>query len=231
MFPAYFRDRHHAGQLLAVQLQAYAGRDDVMVLALPRGGVPVAHPVAEALGAPLDVLIVCKIGAPGHAEYALGALGANGVRVAQQDAMRIFGVRDSELDALAEPVSQEVARRERRYRAGKDSLNLHGRTVILIDDGLATGATMLAAVRIARESGAMRVIACAPVGSKESVALLREAADSVVCMRVPPNFMSVGLWYDRFDQVTDDEVLALLDAAAEPRGAQAAAHLQPPSVH
>jgi putative phosphoribosyl transferase len=224
----YYRDRAQAGQLLAAQLQHYAGRPDVTVLALPRGGVPVARPVAEALHVPLDVLIVCKVGAPGHEEYALGAVARN-AEVFQADVMAAFGIAEQDVQALRGPVLREVERREQRYRPGRPPLSLGGRVAIVVDDGLATGATMLAAVQVVRQAGAARIVVAVPVGARDSVQKLRDAADEVICMRVPQPMYSVGAWYDRFEQVSDEEVLSLLGVHAPyPAGARPQ---QPPLFH
>lgn len=210
---APFKDRTAAGRELAALLGAYRDRTDVLVLGLPRGGVPVAHEVARTLGAPLDVLIVRKLGAPGQPEFALGAVASGGVILINEGALAWF--RDSErLDKQASAERAEVERREHAYRGARAPLNLQQRTVILVDDGAATGASMRAAVRAARQLGARKVVVALPVSAREALALLREEADDVVCVNAPPAFAAVGFWYQNFNQTSDDEVRALLGQAA-----------------
>lgn len=206
-----FVDRHEAGRALAGQLERYANRPDVVVLALPRGGVPVAAEVARALHAPLDVFVVRKIGMPGHREYAIGALASGGVRVLDVAAAQHFGVPQSAIEAVIREEEEELSRREREYREGRERLEVRGRTVILVDDGLATGSTMRAAVQAVRALSASRVIVAAPVGASDSCRDLATLADDVVCVRTPEPFAAVGLWYQDFSETTDDEVRALLD--------------------
>ena len=205
-----FADRIDAGQALAASLTRFAGRDDVVVLGLPRGGVPVALEVARALSAPLDVLVVRKLGVPGHEEYAMGAIASGGIRVLSQ--VVIKGLRISEA-AVAEVVAREegeLSRREAAFRNGRPALELAGRTVLLVDDGLATGSTMLAAVRAARAKGPARVVVAVPTGSAEACALLAKEADEVVCLDTPEPFRAVGLWYEDFSQTSDEQVKACL---------------------
>lgn len=209
-----FRDRADAGRQLAKELTAYAGRPDVRVLALPRGGVPVAFQAARALGAPLDVFLVRKLGVPGREELAMGALASGGVCVLNDDVVRSLAIPDDVIDAAAEKELQELTRRERAYRDDRPPPDVAGRTVLLVDDGLATGSTMRAAVAALRKLHPARIVVAVPVGAAEICAGLRGEADEVVCARVPEPFHAVGLWYDDFTQTTDEEVRALLDRAA-----------------
>jgi len=208
-----FGDRREAGRTLARALAAWRGRGDVTVLGLPRGGVPVAYEVARALGAPLDVMVVRKLGFPGHEEYAMGAIAADGVRVMRPE-VADYGVPAAAIDAVVARESAELARREAAYRAGRPPLDLAGRVALLVDDGLATGATMRAAVRSARHRRAARVVVAVPVASREACADLQSEADEVVCAMTPERFRAVGLWYRDFDPTEDDEVNALLAEAA-----------------
>jgi predicted phosphoribosyltransferase len=211
-----FHDRRDAGRQLAARLTDYAGRSDVLVLALPRGGVPVAFEVAQALGAPLDVFLVRKLGVPGREELAMGAIASGGVRVLNDDVVRVLDIPDEVIDAVAAEEQQELERREREYRDGRPAPDVRGRAVILVDDGLATGSTMRAAVAALRRRGPARIIVAVPVGAAETCAALAEEADEAVCAYEPEHFAAVGLWYDNFTQTTDDEVRALLAAAAAP---------------
>jgi putative phosphoribosyl transferase len=212
--PAPFADRAAAGLELAQQLRGYRGRRDVLVLGLPRGGVPVAFEVARALGAALDVLVVRKIGAPGQPEFALGAVASGGVTVWNADVAQMLGDRD-EFEALAERQRLEVERRERLWRGARPSPSCRDRSVILVDDGAATGSTMIAAARAVRALGAREIVVALPVASRDAVAKLSAEADAVVCIRTPPSFMAVGEWYLDFRQTTDEEVSALLAQAAD----------------
>jgi putative phosphoribosyl transferase len=209
-----FRNRSDAGRQLATKLTAYAGRPDVLVLALPRGGVPVAEEVARRLGAPLDVYLVRKIGVPGHEEVALGAIASGGTRVLNEGIVRDLAIPGTVIDALAQREQKELERRERLYRGGRPFPDVAGRVVILIDDGLATGATMRAAVEALRAHRPARLVVAVPVGAPQTCAALESLADEVVCAVTPEPFRAVGLWYDDFDQTTDDEVRTLLDRAA-----------------
>lgn len=206
-----FLDRRQAGQQLAAKLLAYRHQPEVMVLALPRGGVPVGQEVATALGAPLDVFVVRKLGVPYHPEYAFGAIASGGVTVINPEAERLQ-LDAREVDAVVAREQQELLRRERLYRGGKPPLVLHDKTVILVDDGLATGATMRAAVRAVRQQGAGRVVVAVPVGAADTVQSIRAEVDDMVCIAMPSPFHAVGLWYEQFDQVSDDEVRAMLTA-------------------
>ena len=209
-----FEDRREAGRALAVRLRPYAGRDDVVVLALPRGGVPVAFPVAEALDAPLDLFLVRKLGTPGHRELAMGAIASGGIRVLNDEVVKWYGIPPEAIDAVAREEERELGRREIAYREGRDGVPLEGRVVILIDDGLATGSTMMAAVKAVRQRGPGRVIVAVPVGARETCGALAAVADEVVCLRMPEPFSAVGQWYLDFDQTSDDEVRKLLRAHA-----------------
>ena len=205
-----FRDRREAGRLLAAQLGAYAKRPDVLVLALPRGGVPVAAEVASALGAPLDVFVVRKLGVHGHEEYALGAIATGGVRVLNEEVVQALRIPDRVIDALAGREQEELARRERVYRGHRPPPDVRGRTVILVDDGLATGATMHAAIRALRQQQPARIVVAVPTASPETCAELKTEVDDVICATTPDPFYAVGLWYEDFSQTTDEEVRELL---------------------
>jgi predicted phosphoribosyltransferase len=205
-----FTDRHEAGRILASQLRKYAGRSDVVVLALPRGGVPVAYEVAEGLEAPLDLFLVRKLGTPGHRELAMGAIASGGVRVLNSDVVRWYAIPDAVIDAVAEEEQHELERREDLYREGRPAVPLAEQIVILVDDGLATGSTMRAAVEAVRQRKPSQVVVAVPVGAKETCAELADLADEVVCARMPEPFSAVGQWYLDFSQTTDDEVCHLL---------------------
>jgi predicted phosphoribosyltransferase len=205
-----FADRREAGQVLARGLQPWANRDDVVVLALPRGGVPVGFEVARALGAPLDVFVVRKLGLPGHAELAMGAIASGGVRVYNDDVIGWYRPSAQVIETMARVEQAELERRERVYRAGRTLVPIEGRVVILVDDGLATGSTMRAAVMAARRLKPSRIIVAVPVGAPETCHALAETADEVVCPRTPDPFSAVGLWYGDFTQTTDEEVRQLL---------------------
>lgn len=213
-----FFDRATAGRALAAALTGYARRDDVLVLGLPRGGVPVAAAVAEALGSALDIMLVHKLAAPGEPELAIGAIGPGGAFVVNQN---ILSTRASAADVHAEIVRQraELERRENLYRSGRLPLAVAGRIAILVDDGAATGATMLAAVRAARKLEARRIVVAVPVASAEALDVLRAEADEVTCLSTPPSFRSVGEWYEHFEQTSDAEVSALLAGVRHDRTA------------
>jgi putative phosphoribosyl transferase len=207
-----FRDRAHAGRELAAQLSGLA-RERPIVLALPRGGVPVGVEVARALGAPLDVLTVRKLGAPHNPELAVGALAEDGTAVLDAASARYVGMTQTQFERIVERETRELRRRMERFRDDREPLNVRGRTVVLVDDGLATGLSDLAAVRALRRRGAARIVVAAPVGSHEALALLQEEADEIVCHTVPRELLGVGYWYEDFHAVSDEEVLALLAAA------------------
>jgi putative phosphoribosyl transferase len=216
-----FADRSAAGRELAERLSHYAGRDYVVVLGLPRGGVPVAYEVARALGAPLDVFVVRKLGVPGHEELAMGAIASGGVRVLNDEVVAATGVEQSEIDAVAERERSELERRERAYRGDRDLIDVEGCTAIVVDDGLATGATMRAAVEALRERHAASIVAAVPTASPQTCADVGEIVDEMVCARTPEPFMAVGLWYRDFTATSDDEVRTLLEDAARTSPAKA----------
>src|SRR5688572_28517898 len=205
-----FDDRKAAGRELAARLRKYAGRADVIVLALPRGGVPVAFEVAEALGAPLDLFLVRKLGTPGHRELAMGAIASGGVRVLNTDVVQWYGITPESIDAVAREEQVELQRREAAYREGRAPVPLEGRIVILVDDGLATGSSMRAAVQAVKQLKPLHVVVAVPVGAPETCEELSDIANEVVCARMPQPFSAVGQWYLNFDQTTDDEVRDLL---------------------
>ena len=209
-----FRDRAHAGQLLAAELEEYSGRDDVTVLALPRGGVPVALEVARGLGAPLDVFPVRKLGVPGHEELAVGAIGPGGVRVTNPLVVAEARVGRDEIDAIAEVEARELERQERLYRGGRPPLELAGRTAILVDDGLATGASMRAAALAASARLPREVVVAVPVAAESTARELSREVDRIVCVITPPRFLAVGAWYEDFAPVSDDEVRRLLESGS-----------------
>jgi predicted phosphoribosyltransferase len=208
-----FRDRLEAGQVLAERLGEYAGDPDVVVLGLPRGGVPVAFEVARALSAPLDVFLVRKLGVPGHEELAMGALASGGLRVLNRAVVDRLGITDEQIDLAVGLEAQVLADRERDYRGERPPGDVEGKTVILVDDGLATGASMRAAVAALRRQNPRRIVVAVPVAAAETCAALEVEADEVVCARTPEPFYAVGLWYDDFSQTSDAEVRALLSRA------------------
>jgi len=210
-----FRDRRDAGIQLAEQLSAYAGDPNLIVLALPRGGVPVAYEVARTLQAPLDVFVVRKLGVPGHRELAMGAIASGGVRVLNPEVMDFLHISNAVIDLVAEAEQQELDRQERAYRGNRPLPELAGRTLIVVDDGLATGSTMRAAVRALRRVGPGRIVVAAPVAARDTVRSLAREADDVVCCKIPEEFYAVSAWYQEFEQTTDQEVRSLLDAAKE----------------
>jgi predicted phosphoribosyltransferase len=205
-----FTDRRHAGRVLASRLTKYAGRDDVIVLALPRGGVPVAYEVASALTAPMDVFLVRKLGTPGHRELAMGAIASGGVRVVNEDVVRWYGISEAAIDRIAREEQEELERRERAYRDDRPAPDLTNKIVVLIDDGLATGSTMRAAVKAVRARHPARVVIAVPVGAPQTCAELAVSADEVICARMPEPFSAVGQWYLNFEQTDDAEVRELL---------------------
>lgn len=216
-----FRDRRHAGQVLAAALERYTD-DDVVVLALPRGGVPIAFEVAARLGAPLDVYLVRKLGVPGHEELAMGAIASGGVQVLSDELIARLGIGAEAIARVAARERDELARREQAYRGDRPPLAVAGRTVILIDDGLATGATMKAAVAGLRKLGPRRIVVAVPVASPEACAEVGEQVDEIVCLVTPTPFWGVGNWYDDFSQTSDDEVRTLLAPSIVEQPARAA---------
>jgi predicted phosphoribosyltransferase len=205
-----FRDRIEAGRELAQKLAHYRGNPDAAVLALPRGGVPVGFEVAEYLDAPLDVFLVRKLGVPGHEELALGAIASGGVRVLNHDVLYMTGIDEQGIDALVERELRELERREKAYRNDRPAAEIEGRIIILVDDGLATGATMLAAARAIRKLRPKRLIVAVPVAAPETCDFFRREVDEVVCSETPSPFRAVGIWYEDFSQTTDQEVRDLL---------------------
>ncbi len=211
--PRRFADRYEAGRRLAGALEQYAGRSDVLVVALPRGGVPVGYEVARALGAPLDVMQVRKLGVPGHEELAMGAIASGGVRIVSDNVVEALGIPDRVIATVAAAEAQELERRERIYREGRHFPDVRDRTVILVDDGLATGSTMRAAAAALRSLGATHLVAAVPVAPRETCDALREVVDEVVCATMPERFTAVGEWYLDFSQTSDEEVSELLRRA------------------
>jgi putative phosphoribosyl transferase len=210
-----YDDRRHAGIVLAQRLKHFKGRNDVVVLALPRGGVPVAHEVARALDAPLDVFLVRKLGVPGHRELAMGAIASGGVRVLNEDVVAAYRLPEAAIDAVAREEQAELIRRERTYRNGRAPVDLRGRVVLLIDDGLATGATMKAAVEAVRAHKPARIVVAVPVGSPDTCREFADVADEIVCARAPEYFAAVGQWYHDFSQTSDEQVRELLQEHSE----------------
>jgi predicted phosphoribosyltransferase len=205
-----FRDREEAGTVLARKLMAYEGHPDLLVLALPRGGVPVAEQVALALGAPLDVFVVRKLGVPGQEELALGALASGEVRVLNDDVIELLGIDEASIDAITELERRELERQERTYRDGRPAHDAGGKVVILVDDGIATGASMLAALAALRLRRPRSIVVATPVAASEACAELETLADDVVCAMTPVPFYGVGQWYRDFRQTSDEEVRAIL---------------------
>lgn len=222
-----FKSREEAGKMLGQRLAAYAGRDDVLVLALPRGGVPVGYAVAQALDLPLDILLVRKLGVPGHEEYAMGAIASGGWSVLHRDVLNSLGITMAMVESVTRREAAELERRERLYRANRPPASLQGRTLILVDDGLATGASMQVALQAARAAKPARVIVAVPVAPPDTCRSLRGQADDIVCLQSPELFQAVGQWYERFDQTSDDEVIDLLDRAGRSQAARAAQAQKP----
>jgi predicted phosphoribosyltransferase len=206
-------DRREAGAVLAARLAEYTARPDAIVLALPRGGVPVAAVIAEELRLPLDIFLVRKLGVPHQPEFAFGAIASGGIRVLNRDVIAAVGLTREQVDRISAEEQQELERRARVYRGDVPEPDVRDKTVILVDDGVATGSTMYAAVTALRQSGPKRIVVAVPVGAPEALALLREVADQVVCPIAADPFDAVGSWYDEFPQVTDEEVRAALSNA------------------
>jgi putative phosphoribosyl transferase len=213
--PKPFLDRSDAGRLLAEKLSAQAGAHDAIVLSLPRGGVPVAFEVARALRAPLDVFLVRKLGVPGQEELGMGAIATGGLRVLNEKIVRRLGITEEAIEAVTARERQELERRERAYRGDRAPLYVRGRAVILVDDGLATGSTMRAAVAALKQQQPARIIIGVPAASPEACEELGAEVDEIVCLITPDDFQAVGLWYEDFSQTTDEEVRDLLARAAE----------------
>ncbi|MDQ6770549.1 MAG: phosphoribosyltransferase [Gemmatimonadota bacterium] len=212
--PPIFRDRRDAGRRLAAELSAYADRSDVLVLALPRGGVPVAYEVARALHAPLDVFVVRKLGFPGYEELAMGAIATGGVRVLDEELLRMLEIPPETIERVTAIEKQELERRERQYRGDRPPPDVREHTVILVDDGLATGSTMRAAVTALRREGAKQIVVAVPVAPPDTCTALKTQVDDIVCAVTPEPFRAVGLWYDDFSQTTDEELHDLIESAA-----------------
>jgi predicted phosphoribosyltransferase len=209
-----FRDRSEAGRLLARSLQRFKSRPDVLVLALPRGGVPVAYEVALNLKAPLDVFVVRKLGVPGRKELAMGAIATGGIRALNESVIRLLNIPQTVIEAVATSEGEELQRRERLYRGGKPPLDVKSKTIILIDDGLATGSTMKAAIAALRRQNPARIIVAVPLAPPETCRELEDDADEVVCPVMPEPFYAIGEWYESFEQTTDSEVSDLIRRAA-----------------
>lgn len=209
-----FRDRSQAGQLLARRLRRYAGRNDVIVLALPRGGVPVAYQIASALKVPLDVFVVRKLGVPGEEELAMGAIASGGVRVLSRELIQELGLTDEDVERVAAREWAELQRREKVFRGERPFPDLAGRVVILVDDGIATGATMRAAIRAVRAHRPASVSVAVPVGAPQTLEALQDEADEIVCLLTPELLMGIGAWYQDFGQLSDAEVMAYLRQAS-----------------
>lgn len=228
-----FKNRTQAGALLARQLTAYARRADVIVLALPRGGVPVGFAIVQKLDVPLDVLLVRKLGTPGQKELAMGAVASGGLCVLRPDIIDALGIQPDTVETMVQIELDEIARRELRYRAGRPPLHVEDRVVILVDDGLATGATMLAAVHVLRQARPTRIVVAVPVAPRETSTRLRAEVDQLICLATPEPFYAVGFWYENFEQVSDDTVSRLLQRAARAGAGigpeQDAAQAPPPS--
>jgi putative phosphoribosyl transferase len=205
-----YKNRSQAGRELAEALQPYANRPDVLILALPRGGVPVAYEVAKALNIPLDLMLVRKLGLPGHEELAVGAIATGGIRVLNTEVIEGMAISEAQIERIAAAELQELRRREKTYRGERPNAEVQGHGVIVIDDGLATGATMQAAIAAIRQQRPAEILVAVPVAPKDTVALLRDQADVVICPATPEPFLGVGRWYEDFTQVTDAEVRDLL---------------------
>jgi predicted phosphoribosyltransferase len=217
MMPLRFRDRAEAGRLLAAKLGQYANRPDVLVLALPRGGVPVGYEVAKGLNAPLDVFLVRKLGVPGHEELAMGAIASGGVLVLNDDVVFALRIPQQLIDLVAQREQQELERREQAYRGDRPPPDVHGKIVVLVDDGLATGSTMRAAIRALRQREPAKIVVAVPAASPDTCEAFRDEVDDIVCALTPEPFYAVGLWYEDFTQTTDKEVRDLLEQSMRGR--------------
>ncbi|HKY42615.1 MAG TPA: phosphoribosyltransferase [Pyrinomonadaceae bacterium] len=216
-----YSDRREAGRVLASKLMKYKDRPNVIVLALPRGGVPVAYEVAKILNAPLDIFLVRKLGVPGHEELAMGAIATGGVRVLNDDVVEYLNIPDSVIDEITDDELRELRRRERAYRGNRPEPDVRGQTVILVDDGLATGSTIRAAAQALRQQGPNKIVVAVPVSAVQTCDEYRIGVDEIVCAVTPEPFLGVGRWYDDFSQTTDEEVHDLLGRA---RAAESMAH-------
>jgi putative phosphoribosyl transferase len=213
--PVRFLDRRDSGRQLAAKLASYAGEASLLVLGLPRGGLPVAYEVARALHAPLDVLVVRKLGVPGHRELAMGAIASRGLRVLNLDLIEALGISPAAVESVTESELRELERQRRIYRGDVPFPELAGRSIIVVDDGLATGSTMRAAVGALRQSNSARIIVAVPVAASETARSLREEADGVVCISEPHDFHAVSVWYEDFSQTSDEEVRKLLESSSQ----------------
>jgi len=210
-----FRDRREAGEKLGKELAAYANRSDVIVLGLARGGLPVAFQVAKRLDAPMDVFLVRKLGVPGREELAMGAIASGGIRVVNDDVVRSVGLSEQDIEEVAEREQQELERREKMYRGDRTSPELEGRTIILVDDGMATGASMKSAVQAVKQTRPAAVVVAVPTAAPQTVEEISGEVDDIVCLTTPQPFMAVGTWYEDFSQTSDEEVKHFLERAAE----------------
>lgn len=210
-----FVNRSAAGKLLGDALQSYTDRSDVIVLALPRGGVPVGYEVAKAINAPLDLMLVRKLGLPGHKELAMGAIATGGARVLNQDVIAMYNISAETIDQVAADEETELQRRYQAYRDDLPAPDLNNRCVVLVDDGIATGATMRAAVAVLQQTGASEIIVAVPISASETLELLQDEADKVICLAVPDMLFGIGQWYTDFTQVSDEEVCALLASLSQ----------------
>ena len=209
-----FVDRTEAGKLLAARLESYASRSDVLVLALPRGGVPVAFEVSRALKAPLDVFVIRKLGMPGQEELAMGAIAGGGVKVLNYDVVQTFGISSQMIEAVASREAEELVRRERLYRGNKPAPEISGRIVVLVDDGLATGSSMRAAIAALRKQNPAKIVVGVPVAAPSTCNEFRAEVDEIICAVTPEPFHGVGIWYEDFSQTPDQEIHDLLERAA-----------------
>lgn len=207
----HFADRAEAGRMLGEALAVYAGRTDVLVLALPRGGVPVAYEIGRMLAVPLDIWLVRKLGVPGQEELAMGAMAGTDTLVLNKEIIKLLNIDEASIDAVIARERTELERRNKLYRRGMPAPDIQGKTIILVDDGLATGATVRAAIVSLREAGAARIVVAVPVGTTSACRKIRQEADDLVCLYTPEPFFGVGQWYDNFMQTPDEEVLALLE--------------------
>ena len=214
-----FRNRKEAGQLLALELADYADKKDCLILALPRGGVPVAQELSQALRLPLDILVVRKLGVPGHEELAMGAIASGGIRIINPQTLSALGIASGAVAEVERLELMEMQRRERIYRGNKVPLDVRDKTVILVDDGIATGATIRAAIASLRQRGVRRIVVASPVAPESVVASLQTVADKVVCVMKPRDFGGVGWWYEDFSQTSDEEVRSILNLEFEPQSA------------
>ncbi|HLO83829.1 MAG TPA: phosphoribosyltransferase [Nostocaceae cyanobacterium] len=205
-----FRNRREAGQMLAQHLQVYANQEDVLVLALPRGGVPVAFEVAKALNTPLDVCLVRKLGVPGHRELAMGAIASLGIRVLNADVINSLGIDSQTIDTVAKQELEELQRRDRAYRGDRPPMNVKNKTILLIDDGIATGSTMRAAIAVLRQQHPKKIVVAIPVAPPKTYEHLQLEVDDIVCLLMPESMSAIGYWYEDFTQTTDEEVCSLL---------------------